>query len=126
MLARDSKAGPLGRGQAYVYHPNMASKYGDEFDFPADFRFGTGLPVEVRIAVVMNTGGQRDGSLRIWVTLPQQGERLMVERTDMEWTKDAAIGVDSILFNTFHGGSDESWAPAKACSARFSPLGLLR
>jgi len=108
-----------GRGQAYVYHPNMKSKYGDEFDFPDDFRFPVGAAVQVRIAIAINTIGKRDGSLRVWAKLPEQAERLVVNQAAMEWTKDASIGVDSILFNTFHGGSDQSWAPKNPCAARF-------
>lgn len=115
-----------GRGQAYVYHPNQPSKYGDEFDFPSDFRFPTGMPVKVHLSVVINSIGQRDGKLRIGITLPQQAERIMVEKLDMEWTKTADIGADSILFNTFHGGSDSTWAPSRPCAARFSEFSFLR
>ena len=64
--------------------------------------------------------------LRIGITLPQQAERTMVEKNDMEWTKTADIGADSILFNTFHGGSDSTWAPSRACAARFSEFSFLR
>jgi len=111
-----------GRGQAYVYHPNMKSEYGDEFDFPDDFRFPTGSPVEIRIAIEVNSIGKRDGSLYVWVTLPGQAERLVVEQAELEWTKDASIGVDSILFNTFFGGSNDSWAPSTPCAARFGKI----
>ena len=69
---------------------------------------------------------QRDGKLRIGITMPQQAERIMVEKLDMEWTKTADIGADSILFNTFHGGSDSTWAPSRACAARFSEFSFLR
>jgi hypothetical protein len=43
-----------------------------------------------------------------------------VEKTDMEWRAVPEIGVDSILFNTFHGGNDSEWAPSRDCHARFS------
>lgn len=115
-----------GRGQAYIYHVNQPSKYGDEFDFPEDFRFPTGQPVQVHMILTMNTAGKRDGTLRIGITLPQQKERIMVEKTDMEWTKTPEIGVDSILFNTFHGGNDSSWAPTGSCAARFGLFQFLR
>lgn len=111
-----------GRGQAYVYHPNMKSKYGDEFDFPADFRFPTGEPVAVRLEVGINTIGNRDGSLRVWVALRRQPERLVVEQPAMEWRKAAGIGVDSILFHSFHGGNGADWAPAYSCAARFGHI----
>lgn len=110
-----------GRGQAYVYHMNQPSKYGDEFDFPEEVRFIPGQPAQLRLRVTMNTIGQRDGTLRVWI---RQGasatERLVVEKTDMQWRSVPSIGADSILFNTFHGGSDVSWAPSRDCHARFS------
>jgi hypothetical protein len=104
-----------GRGQAYVYHMNQPEKYGDEFDFPKTFRFALGVPSTIRLRVTMNTPGQRDGTLRVWVQ-----DELLVEKTDMEWRAVPEIGVDSILFNTFHGGNDSEWAPSRDCHARFS------
>ena len=44
-----------GRGEAYIYHKNQPEKYGHSFPFPEDFRFPTGKPFQVRLAVTMNT-----------------------------------------------------------------------
>lgn len=104
-----------GRGQAYVYHMHQPSKYGDEFDFPDDFRFTPGKATTIRIQVEMNAAGKKNGQLRVWA-----GERLMVEKTDLQWRKGTTYGVDSVLFNTFHGGSDASWAPPRDVWAEFS------
>lgn len=104
-----------GRGQAYVYHMHQPSKYGDEFDFPADFRFTPGKATTIRIQVEMNAAGKKNGQLRVWAD-----ERLMVEKTDLQWRKGTTYGVDSVLFNTFHGGSDTSWAPPRDVWAEFS------
>lgn len=89
----------------------MKGKYGDEFDFPADFRFPVNQPVQLRIAVKMNSNHAADGTLRVWVQLQDLPEQLVVEKLNMEWTKTPKVGVDSLLFNVFHGGSDASWAP---------------
>ena len=115
-----------GRGEAYVYHKNQPAKYGESFPFPEDFRFPPGKPVHVRIAVVMNTGGQRDGTLRVWATLPGRGERLVVERRDMEWRSAVTFDVDSLYFETFHGGNDSSWAPTRPCYAEFSGFRVVK
>jgi hypothetical protein len=115
-----------GRGEAYVYHKNQPEKYGESFPFPDDFRFPTGKPVQVRLAVVMNTGGQRDGLLRVWITLPGQGERLVVERTDMEWRSAETFNVDSLYFETFHGGNDASWAPTRPCYTEFTNIKVVK
>ena len=104
-----------GRGQAYVYHMHQPSKYGDEFDFPDDFRFVPGKATTIRLRVEMNAAGKKNGQLRIWAD-----ERLVVEKTDLQWRRGTTYGVDSVLFNTFHGGGDASWAPVRDVWAEFS------
>jgi hypothetical protein len=74
----------------------------------------------------MNQGGQRDGLLRVWMTLPGKVERLVVERTDMEWRSADTFNVDSLLFETFHGGNDSTWAPTRPCYAEFTDIRILR
>ena len=115
-----------GRGEAYVYHKNQPDKYGESFAFPEDFRFPTATPIQVRLAVGMNHGGQRDGFLRVWMTLPGKVERLVVERTDMEWRSADTFNVDSLLFETFHGGNDSTWAPTRPCYTEFTDLRILK
>lgn len=115
-----------GRGEAYVYHKNQPEKYGESFAFPEDFRFPTSKPIQVRLAVGMNTVGQRDGSLRVWITLPEQEERLVVERIDMEWRSADTFDVDSLLFETFHGGNDQTWAPTRHCHAEFTDFKITK
>jgi hypothetical protein len=109
-----------GRGQAYVYHMNQPSKYGDEFDFPEDFRFVIGVPYEITISVTMNTVGEKNGKLEVAVKEGAEGSsKVLVNKQDMEWRAEDSVGVDSILFNTFHGGSGDSWAPKTDCFATF-------
>ncbi len=115
-----------GRGEAYVYHKNQPENYGHSFAFPDDFRFPTNEPVKVRLAVSMNSAGKRDGVLRVWVTLQGQGERLMVEQTDMEWRSAETFNVDSLYFETFHGGNDLTWAPTRPCWAEFSEIQVVK
>lgn len=111
-----------GRGEAYVYHKNQEGDYGDSFDFPDDFRFPTDQPVTVRMTVTMNTPSTRDGSLRVWITLEGEPERLMVKRSDLEWRAADTFGVDGFYFETFHGGGDRSWAPTKPCWVEFTGM----
>lgn len=111
-----------GRGEAYVYHKNQPERYGESFLFPNDFRFPTETPVQVRLAVTMNTVGQRNGTMRVWIALGDSKEKLMVERTDMEWRTVDTFAVDSLYFETFHGGGDASWAPTRECWAEFGEM----
>jgi len=109
-----------GRGEAYVYHKNQPEKYGESFAFPEAFRFPIGKPIQVRLAVHMNASGKRDGILRVWITLPQEKEQLVVDQSNLEWRSAATFGVDSLYFESFHGGNDASWAPTRPCFAEFS------
>lgn len=83
-----------------------------------------GQPVAVHLRVVMNTVGARDGVVQIGIALPGKEEKLLVDRHDMAWRSIPGIGVDSVMFETFHGGNDTSWAPQKDCAARFGALGV--
>ncbi len=115
-----------GRGEAYVYHKNQKSDYGDSYAFPSDFRFPMNESFKVRMAVTMNALGGRTGSLRVWITLQGQLERLMVERPNMEWRTVDTFGVDGIYFETFHGGGDATWAPTRACWVEFAEMKINR
>jgi hypothetical protein len=108
-----------GRGEAYVYHKNQPADYGESFPFPADFRFPTDTPLAVRMRVTMNRPGHRDGTLRVWLTAGTAPERLMVERTDLEWRSGKTFAVDSLYFETFYGGSGLEWAPTRPGWAEF-------
>jgi hypothetical protein len=111
-----------GRGQAYAYHPRMLGKYGDEYDFPTDFRFSINQPIQLRIAVKINDAGAANGALKVWARLPGAEEQLMINQSEMQWAKNPEIGVDGLLFNVFHGGNDRSWAPSNDCRIVFDDL----
>lgn len=112
-----------GRGEAYVYHMNQRDEYGDSFAFPEPFRFPTGTPVHVRMRVTMNDPGKSNGKLQVWIKAGNDAdERRMVSRTDMQWRAADTFGVESLYFETFHGGNDASWAPSKKCHAEFGGI----
>ena len=46
-------------------------------------------------------------------------EREVVKREDLEWRSVDAFGIDSLYFESFHGGSDKSWAPSRPSFAEF-------
>lgn len=109
-----------GRGEVYVYHLDQPEETGESLPFPEDFRFPPGETVQVRLALTMNRPGQRDGVVRCWTTLPGQPERLMVERRDLCWRTVETFGVDSLYFQTFHGGSSRNWAPQHDCWVEYA------
>ena len=115
-----------GHAEAYLYHMYQPDKYGDQVPFPEDFRFPRGEPIQIRLQVVMNTLEERDGQLRVWVKLASDSTpQLVVEKTDLEWRATFDYGVDSLLFNTFYGGSGKEWAPTKPQHAEFSDFRIV-
>lgn len=114
-----------GRGEAYVYHVNQNGNYGDSFKFPEDFRFRKDLDISVRMSIEMNTPGRKDGKLRVHIR-PQPGSerRLVVDRDNIEWRTTMDFAVDSIQFETFHGGGNKSWAPSRSCFTEFAAISL--
>lgn len=111
-----------GRGAAYVYHAAKTNDYGESIPFPEEYRFPVGQPVMVRLRVDMNAPGHRNGRLRVWASDRRGRVLLVVDRRDLLFTKDLSIGVDSVLFETFHGGADASWAPPQPCFVCFTAV----
>lgn len=115
-----------GRAEAYVYHMHQEKKYGDQFAFPEEVRFPDDRDISISMRLTLNQPGKRDGKLQVWVhwdglnASPLQ----VIQRTDLEWRKTEAIGIDGLLFQAFFGGSDRSWAPPKPCFAEFGDLQL--
>lgn len=108
-----------GRGEAYLYHQDQPDRYGDQVPFPPDFRFATGIDLRIRLRVSMNEPGERNGSIRVWIRAGEDAEREVVRREDLRWRSVDSFGIDSLYFETFHGGSDRSWTPSKPCHAEF-------
>ncbi|MCB1224260.1 MAG: hypothetical protein KDK99_00495 [Verrucomicrobiales bacterium] len=115
-----------GRGQAYVYHMDQPGKYGNEFDFPEAFRFPIGRDIAIRIEVTINRPGEKDGQIRVWTTLGNESEQLQLDQTGLRFRATPSYAIDGLLFNTFHGGSDASWAPRRDCRAQFGGFEVRR
>lgn len=62
----------------------------------------------------------RDGQ----TTLPGAAETLQVDRTGLRFRDTADYAINGLLFNTFHGGNDASWGPARPVSALFGGFEL--
>lgn len=103
-----------GRGEAYVYHINQSKKHGESFPFPSDLRFQTGEPLLVRLRVSMNAPGRRDGELNVWIGTTKSSKfRHVLCRTDIEWRATRDFALDGLLFQSFYGGGDKTWAPRR-------------
>jgi hypothetical protein len=111
-----------GRMEAYAYHAGQTRDYGDSFSLPKDFRLPQDQDIRIRLRIRMNHPERADGLLELQVT---SGDKTAeVAARTMVWRKAPTIKADKLLFETFHGGSDLSWAPDRACHAEFGGLRL--
>lgn len=114
-----------GRGEAYVYHMNQPQKFGESLPFHSGFRFRAGHSLLVRLRVSMNSPGRRNGKLDVWLTSTRSNKTVHVlTRSDMEWRSTRNVSVDSLLFETFYGGSNKTWAPRRASFTLFSDISI--
>jgi len=100
---------------SYVYHQNKPGKYG-EYQKAKGFRLPRGRYLPVTVVVKVNgAAGTRDGIVEIFV----DGVRRVVH-AGLELHRGSgeeelsAAAVNRLVFSTFHGGNDESWAPKDA------------
>lgn len=97
----------------YVYHPDQPGTFGDNIRWDdtadgswADFEADRWYSFEHRI--VMNTPGQYDGTIQVWL----DGERVL-DVDDLRFRDVSTFGIDQLIFSTFFGGGSANWAPTK-------------
>lgn len=96
--------------QSYVYSQNKPSRYGEGV-VAKNFRFAPGRYYRLTLEVRLNDVGQANGSMRILV----DGEQVLSHRNIRFRSSDAEGAlINTLMFNTFHGGHDPQWAPRDA------------
>ena len=106
-----------GDGEAYAYLPT-SDLYGTEIG-RGRWRFRPGEWHCLEQRVVLNTPGNDDGRLAVWV----DGNLLVDERTLRYRTTDA-LQIRGIFFSTFFGGGDPTWATPLDTCADFAGFAL--
>ncbi|KAK6173460.1 hypothetical protein SNE40_016905 [Patella caerulea] len=106
-----------GDGEVYAYIPdNQADDFCTSPDIRCNFNFGHSIgrakwryPVgqwfRIEQEVKLNDAPQRNGYVKVWLdgVLKQETSGLLYRNGDN-------VKIDGIVFSTFFGGSDESWA----------------
>ncbi|WP_144984508.1 polysaccharide lyase [Halomonas sp. C22] len=100
--------------QTYVYHQDMAGRYGDTRRAEA-FQFTPGQYHHVRMQVDLNAPSSADnGQVLVWVD-----DALVIEHTGLRFRdveNDQSL-IQRLMFSTFHGGSSPEWAPRDSTGA---------
>lgn len=94
--------------QTYVYHQDMAGKFGDT-EVAAAFAFEPGRYHHIAMHVRMNTpASARNGSIDVWVD-----DKLVIQHDALRFRDRVTpeSNIQRLLFSTFHGGSSPEWAP---------------
>lgn len=105
-------------GEVYLYHPDKPGDYGDDIYFDnRQFEFQSGRWYQLRQYIKMNTPGEYDGVLRVWV----DGEQV-ISKTGLRFRLSGDVGIDHLSFTTFFGGGDGSWAPSSDQHAYFDDI----
>ncbi|AHF91427.1 hypothetical protein OPIT5_15560 [Opitutaceae bacterium TAV5] len=97
---------PGGRLILYLYHSEQRGRYGDGIRLDhALLRPGEWHTLRQRIK--LNTPGQPDGELQVWID-----GKLAFNRTDMRWrSADQTWQINRFYFSTFHGGASDDYRP---------------
>jgi hypothetical protein len=93
-----------GMGELYAYLPGRNERCGESVSRGA-WRFVAGRWTVLEQEAVLNAPGRSDGALRVWVD-----GNPVISRTNVVFRQSNRIGVDGLMFSTFFGGSDPSWA----------------
>jgi hypothetical protein len=92
-----------GAGEVYAYLPTSVA-HGTSLGRGSWF-WPTGVWTEVQQRVKLNTPGQADGEVRVWLN----GTPVLTA-TGLTMRSDPGLQVDGLFFSTFFGGGDASWA----------------
>ncbi len=97
-----------GAGELYLYAPGRETACGQSIG-RGTWTFTPGAWTSIVERVTANTPGSADGSIELWVD-----GHLVVDAKGLTLAAGHAATVDGVLFATFFGGSDASWAtPAR-------------
>jgi hypothetical protein len=102
-----------GDGEVYAYLPTSRDR-GTSVGM-GNWRFQKGKWYLVEQSVALNTPGKTNGSIRLWIN-----KQLVVEDPNLTFRTTAELRIEGILFSTFFGGNDLSWATPQATHVDFA------
>jgi hypothetical protein len=107
----------LGDGEVYAYLPTSI-EHGTSLG-RGSWRFIPGQWHLLEQAVDLNTMANKDGRIRVWIDeKPVLDEKSLLFRTTQK------LKIEGILFSTFFGGHDATWATPKATHIDFAQFAV--
>jgi hypothetical protein len=100
-----------GAAVQYLYHMHQKGKCGDDLAWMIDGKpvtFTPGKWHRVKTEITLNDVGSQNGSIRSWFD-----GKLALDVNNVEFRSTEDIGIDTLYFSTFFGGSGKKWAPPK-------------
>ena len=109
-----------GDGELYAYLPNREERCGESIARGA-WRFPAGRWLILEQEVVLNRPGRADGAVQVWA----DGVRVL-DRTDLALRQAGKTTVAGLMFSTFFGGNDPSWASPSDQTVLFADFRLYK
>jgi hypothetical protein len=106
-----------GAGEVYAYLPSSVS-HGTSLGRNS-WQFKPGQWTLTEQEVRLNTPGQADGSITVWVNGTQ-----VFQQTGMVYRTTRNLKIDGLFFSTFFGGGDASWASPSDQHAEFAEFSV--
>jgi hypothetical protein len=107
-----------GRGEVYAYLPGKSSSYGESLG-AGTWTFVPGEWRRIEQEIVLNRPDRADGVLRVWYDA-----KLVFEQAGLVFRLSDKVGISGLMFSTFFGGHDPSWASPRAQSSYFRRIRL--
>lgn len=92
-----------GAGEVYAYLPT-SQLHGTSLG-RGNWKFSTGTWHQIQQEVVLNDVGRRNGSIKVWFD-----GRQVLDQEGLLFRTTNTLKIDGVLFSTFFGGGDPSWA----------------
>lgn len=105
---------PEGTGAVYAYVPGKEGRYGSRLG-NVSWALSKGVAQEVDIQIVLNSPGEKNGVLRVWIN-----DILRFESANISYRSTPDLKVDGLLFSSFFGGSSPRFANPKDAYILFS------
>ena len=107
-----------GDGELYAYLPDSTTRHGRSLG-RGNWRFPSGRWVTVEEEIVLNDPDLANGIARIWIA-----GALRFEARGLVLRRDPAVQIEGLMFSTFFGGRDPSWASPQDQEALFADFAL--